>query len=238
MKISIIVPFYNETETAHYVMSELIETNPHAEIIAVDDGSKDDTAAILASFGNRIRLIRFAQNRGQSAAMYAGLKTATGDFLALIDGDGQNDPSEIIRLYEELKRSGRDFVCGYRAARKDTFSKRLASRIANRIRRIFLRDGVRDTGCSLKIMHRACVDHLVPFNGMHRYIPAILLQAGFTFSELPVNHRARYAGNSKYNNWSRAIRGIYDLIGVSWLLRRKVRFDGEETQAEQKAHAV
>lgn len=222
---SIVIPFYNEEATAKSVIEEVIATNPEAEIIAVDDGSSDETWAILSAFGPRIVALKATQNRGQSAAMYAGMRHASRAVVGLMDGDGQNDPAELPRLMKELESSGRDFVCGYRADRKDTTSKRVASRWANRIRRAFLHDGVRDTGCSLKMMKKECVDHLVPFNGMHRYIPALLLSAGFTFSEIPVNHRSRLAGVSKYTNWDRALRGVYDLIGVSWLLKRKVRFD-------------
>ena len=225
MKYSIIIPFYNEQENAATVINEVLESNPNAEVIAVDDGSKDHTLRELQAFDNRILILAATANRGQSAAMYAGMRAATYDWIALMDGDGQNDPADFPKLYDELSRSGADFACGYRAVRKDTASRRWASKIANSIRRAFLNDGVRDTGCSLKMMRRECVDHLVPFNGMHRYIPAMLMHAGYRFSEVAVNHRGRIAGVSKYTNWDRALRGVYDLIGVSWLLKRKVRFD-------------
>lgn len=225
MKYSIIIPFYNEQENAAAVIGEVLATNPDAEVIAVDDGSKDHTLRELSAFADRVKILAATANRGQSAAMFAGMRAATRDWVALMDGDGQNDPADFPKLFDELSRSGADFVCGYRAVRKDTASRRWASKIANAIRRAFLSDGVRDTGCSLKMMRRECVDHLVPFNGMHRYIPALLLQAGYRFSEVPVNHRGRMAGVSKYTNWDRALRGIYDLFGVSWLLKRKVRFD-------------
>ena len=225
MNYSIVIPFYNEEDTAKSVIEEVIATNPDAQIIAVDDGSRDRTWEIIAAFSPRVTTLKATENRGQSAAMYAGMKHATCAAVGLMDGDGQNDPAELPKLWEELRNSGNDFVCGYRAERKDTASRRIASKLANKIRRAFLHDGVRDTGCSLKMMKIECVDHLVPFNGMHRYIPALLLAAGYCFSELPVNHRVRLAGESKYTNWDRALRGVHDLIGVSWLLKRKVRFD-------------
>ena len=225
MNYSIVIPFFNEEQCAADVLSEVIATNPDAEIIAVDDGSLDKTWSIVESFSPRVIGLKATANRGQSAAMYAGMRHASREVVALMDGDGQNDPAEFPRLFAELQGSGKDFVCGYRQQRRDTASRRIASRLANSIRRAFLNDGVRDTGCSLKMMRRECVDHLVPFNGMHRYIPALLLGVGYSFSEIPVNHRTRLAGESKYTNWDRALRGIYDLIGISWLLRRKVRFD-------------
>jgi dolichol-phosphate mannosyltransferase len=225
LKYSIVIPFFNEQATAQAVLDEVIATNPEAEIIAVDDGSTDATWQILCGFRPRVVALKAGRNRGQSAAMYAGMKNASCAYVGLMDGDGQNDPAELPRLWQELQGSGKDFVCGYRLHRQDTASKKIASKWANRIRRAFLHDGVRDTGCSLKMMKRECVDHLVPFNGMHRYIPALLLQAGYAFTEIPVNHRQRLAGVSKYTNWERALRGLYDLVGVSWLIKRKVRFD-------------
>ncbi len=232
MPYTIVIPFYNEEQTAGTVLEEVMHSNPGAEIIAVDDGSKDKTLSILRRFTPGVRVLKSEKNLGQSAAMYAGMRAATMPVVGLMDGDGQNDPSEFPRLFNELQASGKSLVCGYRAERKDTFSRRHASLLANQIRRLFLRDGVRDTGCSLKMMRRECVDHLVPFNGMHRYIPALLLQAGYDFSEISVNHRKRIAGTSKYTNWERALRGLYDLAGVSWLLKRKVRWTTQEVEVQ------
>ena len=137
-----------------------------------------------------MRVLAFERNAGQSAAMYAGLHAARGRRCALLDGDLQNDPADIPRLLAELERSGADLVCGYRARRKDTLVKRLTSRVANFVRSRFTRDGVRDTGCTLKAMRRECVGALVPFVGMHRFIPALVKGAGFRLVEFPVNHRA------------------------------------------------
>jgi dolichol-phosphate mannosyltransferase len=226
-QVSIIVPFFNEEETVAEVLSEILRTNPGAEVIAVDDGSNDGTAAVLDGIAG-VRALHFSKNRGQSAAMYAGLKAATRPICALMDGDGQNDPADIPKLVKALQLGGNDVICGYRANRVDTASRRYASKLANSIRRKFLHDGVRDTGCSVKVFRQQAVDHLVPFNGMHRYLPAIFLQAGLKIGEIPVNHRGRMAGQSKYTNWERALRGIYDLIGVQWLLRRKVQWDAKE----------
>jgi glycosyltransferase involved in cell wall biosynthesis len=192
------------------------------EIIFVDDGSIDQTVQRIA-LGPRIRLVQFERNAGQSAAMYAGLQSARGATAVLIDGDLQNDPADIPRLLAEIER-GADLVCGYRAQRKDTFVKRLTSRIANFVRSRFTRDGVRDTGCTLKAMRRECIGALLPFKGMHRFIPALIKGAGYRLVEIPVNHRPRKFGESKYGLGNRALRATTDMFGVRWLLSRQLNY--------------
>lgn len=219
MKISIIVPFYNEEENVEAVLQEIRDTNPDAEIIAVNDGSSDRTGTILDTIPN-ITAIHLPKNLGQSAALYTGLLQATTDICVMLDGDGQNDPADIPTLVKEMANA--DVVCGYRKTRRDSFSRRLASRTANAIRSFLLADGIRDTGCSLKAMRREDVRHLFPFNGLHRFLPAVLKNAGLSIREIPVNHRPRTAGVSKYTIAGRAWRGIHDLIGVSWFLKRQI----------------
>lgn len=221
--VSIIVPFFNESDSVVAVLEEVRRTNPAAEIIAVDDGSSDDTWDKIQTVAG-VRGLHGHPNRGQSAAIYTGLRAARGKLCVTMDGDGQNDPADIPVLVSKALEADIDVVCGYRAQRKDTWSRRIASRVANGIRRRFLQDGVRDTGCSLKVFPKEAVDFLVPFNGLHRYLPAIFLKAGLRLGEVPVNHRPRQAGASKYTNFDRALRGIYDLFGVAWLLRRKVHY--------------
>lgn len=238
MKLSIIIPFFNEAENVESVLEELIATNPGAEIIAVNDGSRDLTGAKIDAIDGVLGL-RLPENRGQSAALYAGLKRATGRICVTMDGDGQNDPADIPQLVAML-RDDVGMVCGYRKKRQDKASRRWASTIANKIRVAFINDGLRDTGCSLKCFYRESVDYLVPFNGMHRYMAAFMKNANLKIVEIPVNHRPRQAGASKYTNWDRALRGIYDLIGVSWLLRRQVQFDalaGAATPQNPSKHA-
>jgi dolichol-phosphate mannosyltransferase len=218
---SIVIPFYNEAGCVLSVLEEVRLAQPQAEIIAIDDGSTDETWQRICERPD-ITGIHLSRNRGQSAAMYAGMKHAKTDVVVLMDGDGQNDPSDIESLIERLKHA--DVVVGFRQKRRDRWSRRVASRLANRIRRVFLLDGVRDTGCSLKAFHRCQIELLVPFNGLHRYLPAIFKAAGLNIAEVPVNHRERAQGISKYTNWDRALRGIWDLIGVAWLLRRKVHY--------------
>jgi dolichol-phosphate mannosyltransferase len=155
--------------------------------------------------------------------MYAGLHAACGRIAVLIDGDLQNDPADIPRLLREIA-AGADLVCGYRAVRKDTTVKRLTSRIANFVRSRFTKDGVRDTGCSLKAMRSECIATLVPFKGMHRFIPALVKGGGYKLVEVPVNHRPRKFGVSKYGLGNRAIRATVDMFGVRWLLSRQLNY--------------
>ena len=226
-ELSIVVPFYNEEENAAPVLRELRACVPDAEIVAVDDGSKDGTYQAMCSVPGVVAL-KAGANRGQSAAVYAGLYAATGLFIGTMDGDGQNDPADFPKMLEILRTGRCDVVYGRRAKRKDTWSKRAASKIANRIRRLFLVDGVHDAGCGIKMFLREAVQFLVPFNGMHRYMAAIFTKAGLRIEEMPVNHRPRAQGKSKYTNFDRALRGIYDLIGVAWLLKRKVHYPSVE----------
>src|SRR5919197_2998026 len=223
-QVSVIVPVYNEEENVPILQAELkaaLRAIDH-EFIFVDDGSADQTAERIEAAPN-LRVIRFEKNAGQSAAMYAGLQAARGAILVLIDGDLQNDPADIPQLVAEIAR-GADLVCGYRENRKDTRIKRLTSRVANFVRSRFTKDGVRDTGCSLKAMRRECVGALVPFKGMHRFIPALIKGAGYHLVEVPVHHRPRRFGQSKYGLRNRALRATIDMFGVRWLLSRQANY--------------
>jgi len=222
--VSVVVPLFNEEENVPILQAELTNalTGLDYEIIFVDDGSRDQTVSRIAS-DPRIRVLQFERNAGQSAAMYAGLHAARGAVAVLIDGDLQNDPADIPKLLGEIER-GADLVCGYRAQRKDTVVKRITSRVANFVRSRFTRDGVRDTGCTLKAMKRECVDALVPFKGMHRFIPALVKGAGYRLVEVPVNHRPRKFGVSKYGLGNRALRATTDMFGVRWLLSRRLNY--------------
>jgi len=222
--VSVVVPLYNEEENAPLLQAELATalSGLAHEVIFVDDGSTDQTVSRLTK-APEIRILQFEKNAGQSAAMYAGANAARGDVVVLIDGDLQNDPADIPRLLAEIER-GADLVCGYRAQRKDTLVKRLTSRIANFVRSRFTKDGVRDTGCTLKAMRRECVRTLIPFKGMHRFIPALVKGAGYRLVEIPVNHRARKFGQSKYGLGNRAVRATVDMFGVRWLLSRQLNY--------------
>ena len=230
--VSVIVPVYNEEENVPILQAELraaLRGFDH-ELIFVDDGSADQTVARIEPASN-VRLLRFEKNAGQSAAMYAGLQAARGTILVLIDGDLQNDPADIPKLVDEISR-GADLVCGYRSLRKDTRVKRLTSRIANAVRSRYTKDGVRDTGCSLKAMRRECVSALIPFKGMHRFIPALIKDAGYRLVEIPVNHRPRRFGQTKYGLGNRAVRATTDMFGVRWLLSRRLDYKIREENRE------
>jgi dolichol-phosphate mannosyltransferase len=222
--VSVIVPLFNEEESVSLLQTELSSAlkDFDYETIFVDDGSIDRTVERIEPKTN-VRIIRFEKNTGQSAAIYAGLKAARGATAVLIDGDLQNDPADIPKLLAEIMR-GADLVCGYRAHRRDTCVKRLTSRIANAVRSRFTKDGVRDTGCTLKAMRRECVSALVPFKGMHRFIPALVKGAGYRLVEIPVNHRPRRFGQSKYGLGNRAFHATVDMFGVRWLLSRRLNY--------------
>jgi dolichol-phosphate mannosyltransferase len=223
-QVSVIVPVYNEEENVPILQAELkaaLRGVDH-EFIFVDDGSADRTVERIEPAAN-LRVIRFEKNAGQSAAIYAGLQAARGEIIVLIDGDLQNDPADIPKLVSEISR-GADLVCGYRAQRRDTRVKRLTSRIANAVRSRYTKDGVRDTGCTLKAMRAECVTALVPFKGMHRFIPALVKDAGYRLVEVPVNHRPRRFGQTKYGLGNRAVRATMDMFGVRWLLSRRLKY--------------
>jgi glycosyltransferase involved in cell wall biosynthesis len=221
--VSVIVPVYNEEGNVSELQRELelaLKGISH-EILFVDDGSQDRTVQQITRTPS-VRVLEFETHTGQSAAIYAGLIAGRGDILVLIDGDLQNDANDIPRLLAEIA-NGADLVCGYRVKRKDSWFKRLQSRIANSVRSRFTMDGVRDTGCTLKAMKRNCLEALVPFHGMHRFIPALIKGFGYKITEIPVNHRARYRGSSKYRFGNRALQATIDMFGVRWLLGRQIK---------------
>lgn len=231
--LSLVIPLYNEQDNIAALQQEVAEAlaGTEYELILVDDCSSDETLARIER-GPAVRVIEFAKNTGQSAAMYAGIMAARGEIIVLLDGDRQNDPHDIPKLVAAIE-AGADLACGYRANRKDTNFKRVQSRIANAVRSRFTGDGVRDTGCTLKAMRRECREALVPFYGMHRFIPALIKGMGYKLAEVPTNHRPRTAGVSKYGFGNRAWKATCDMFAVKWLLSRQVRIriKGETTGA-------
>lgn len=222
--ISVVVPLYNEEGNVAELQRQIeaaLATRDY-EIVLVDDASTDNTLANIPG-GERVRVIRFEKNSGQSAAMHAGIHNSRGDIIVTLDGDLQNDPADIPAMITMLNQ-GWDLVCGYRQKRKDTAFKRLQSRIANAVRSRFVGDGVRDTGCTLKAMRRECREALLLFNGMHRFIPALIRNMGWRVTELPVNHRPRVSGVSKYGFGNRAWRATMDMLGVRWLNSRRTQY--------------
>ena len=223
-RVSVVIPLFNEQDNMEALQRQLHAalTGLSYEIVFVDDGSCDETA-LRVEDRPEVRFLEFEKNAGQSAAMYAGIQAARGEVIALLDGDLQNDPADIPRLLAEIE-AGADLVCGYRAQRRDTLTKRITSRVANFVRSRFIGDGIRDTGCTLKAMRRDCRRALIPFYGMHRFIPALIKSAGFKIVEIPVNHRPRVAGVSKYGLGNRAIKATVDMFGVRWLMSRQVQY--------------
>ncbi|MCX6837927.1 MAG: glycosyltransferase family 2 protein [Verrucomicrobia bacterium] len=229
---SVVVPLYNEEDNVVEMQQQIDAAlaGRDYELVLVDDGSKDQTLVRIQP-GPRVRVIVLEKNSGQSAAMHAGIHGAKGEVIITLDGDLQNDPADIPVMIAKLDE-GFDLVCGYRAKRKDTPFKRLQSRIANFVRSRFVGDHVRDTGCTLKVMRRDCREALLLFNGMHRFIPALIRNMGWRVTEVPVNHRPRIHGVSKYGFGNRALRATTDMFGVRWLNSRRTRYSIRE---ERKA---
>lgn len=220
-ELSVVIPFYNEQENVTLVIDELLSILPGTEVIAVDDGSTDGTWEAIQG-DKRVKGVGLNENRGQSAALYAGFQQVTRRYCGMMDGDGQNDPHDLIQLLQLLKEGKGDLVGGIRSKRKDTLSRRLASKFANAIRRICLGDSSQDTGCSMKVFRSEDIAIIPPVNGLHRFLPTIFERAGRRLHEAPVNHRARKFGESKYSIGGRALRGVYDLVGVAWLMNRRI----------------
>lgn len=225
MVVSVVIPVLNEAPNLEPLAEEIERAmsggDSSYEVIFVDDASTDDTPRVLASLTKRLpafRHLRLAAHAGQSAALVAGFRAARGDIIVTMDGDGQNDPADIPRLLAELEHV--DMCCGYRATRRDSFARRIASRTANAIRNAVLREDIIDTGCTLKAVKTPLVRHLAPWNGLHRFLPALVRMQGGTVSQLPVNHRPRTAGLTKYSNLGRLKTVIADLFGVRWMQKR------------------
>jgi len=235
---SVVIPVLNERDNIASLVRE-VSQHLHGrvafDIVCVDDGSSDGTAQVVLALKNEIPELRLIQHEacyGQSVALLTGVQNAYGSWIATLDGDGQNDPADIPKLIAHLEKSPPDvkLIAGWRVMRNDGPAKRIASRLANRIRRSFLHDGTPDTGCGIKLFERDAFLSLPAFNHMHRYLPALMQRAGWRTVSVPVNHRPRGAGRSKYTNFGRALVGIRDLLGVSWLIARHVRAHSRPVQ--------
>ena len=225
-ELSIVVPAFDEAESLPHLWRELREAlgdDPPWEAILVDDGSRDrtlDAMLSLAAGDPRCRVLHRPRNAGQSAALAAGFRHARGRVVVTLDADLQNDPSDIPRLVAALDTA--DLVSGVRVRRRDSLLRRFSSRIANLVRGGVLGDGVTDVGCSLKAYRAELLRAVPPFDGMHRFLPALVRMQGARVVELPVGHRPRRFGTSKYGINDRLWRGLFDLLGVRWLQRRWV----------------
>jgi dolichol-phosphate mannosyltransferase len=233
-EISIVIPVYNEQESLEPLIAELQEVlqeiSDAAEVIFVDDGSKDRSFAILQEASRRdprIRVIRFRENAGQTAAFDAGFKAARGTLVVTMDADLQNDPHDIPLL---LKKIGKfDAVCGWRYKRNDPWVKIVSSKIANFVRNKISREEIIDTGCSLKAFRRECIESMKLFKGMHRFFPTLAKMEGFTVTQVKVNHRPRRFGSTKYNITNRIVRTFVDLLVVRWMKKRHLNYEIVET---------
>jgi dolichol-phosphate mannosyltransferase len=227
--ISVVVPVRNEAPNIAPLIAEIraaLAIVAH-EIVYVDDGSDDGTLAVLheAALAGGLTVVRHRVGCGQSAAIITGVRAARGHWIATLDGDGQNDPADIPALLaraeaETAVGAGLLLIAGHRTRRRDSFVKRITSRMANGIRAGLLGDATPDTGCGLKMFTRAAFLELPAFDHMHRFLPALFIRAGGQVFSVPVNHRPRTRGASKYGTLDRLWVGIFDLVGVYWLQRR------------------
>ena len=227
-QLSVVVPVFNERDNIPPLLAEIaaaLRGKLDFEIIYVDDDSTDDSRAVLnaqkASYPE-LRVLHHVTRSGQSTAVWNGVHAARAPWVATLDGDGQNDPADIPKLLaaRDAAEAQIKLFAGWRTTRRDSFNKRISSKIANAVRSRMLRDATPDTGCGLKLFERATFLELPYFDHMHRYLPALVLRAGGKVMSVPVNHRPRERGKSNYGTLDRALVGIVDLFGVAWLQRR------------------
>lgn len=219
--LSVVAPVYNEDGAVIKLHQEIMTTGQALgrpfEIIFVNDGSTDDTLEVMKTL-RPLKIINFRKNFGQTAAMDAGIKAAKGYYIATLDGDGQNDPADIPAMIAKLEKENLDVVSGWRNKRQDKIGKKLSSRLAAFVRRLLINDGIHDSGCTLKIYKKECFKHIDLYGEMHRFIPALLKMRGFKVGELPVNHRPRTKGKTKYN-WRRSFKGLLDMLSI-WFWKK------------------
>ncbi len=233
LDVSIVVPIYNESECIAISLNEIAgvmdKLDYSWELLAIDDGSSDGTPAILRELTKSIpqmRILTLVPNSGQSAAFGVGFRYARGKTIITIDADGQNDPADIPKLLEKIK--DHDCCFGYRATRKDTFAKRIGSKFGNGIRNWALKEDIKDTGCSLKAFPAELARDITMWRGMHRFLGSLLMMKGATIAQIPVNHRPRELGVSKYTNFGRLKKTIWDLQTVRWMKKRNQIFEVHE----------
>ncbi len=224
--ITLIAPVYNELdnlEPLHQRVVEVLAPFESWELILVDDGSRDGSTELIKKLSEqdpRVRGVIFPENRGQTAAIAAGFAAVRGPLVATMDADMQNDPVDLVAMYEALGEH--DSVVGYRVKRNDNFVRRISSKIANGIRNWLSKDDIRDTGCSLKIFRTEAIRTIPMFTGMHRFLPTLLRMHGFSVVEHPVSHHPRTRGESKYGVWNRALPALRDLFAVRWMRSRVI----------------
>jgi glycosyltransferase involved in cell wall biosynthesis len=231
-EISFVIPCFNEEGNLHELIKAIraaVEPlNLTYEVIITDDCSRDKSWEILKEFAaadTRIRPQRLTFNSGESAAQWAGMKSARGKYIVTLDADLQNDPKDLPKLLEGLKQY--DCVCGTRVARRgegDTFVKVVSSRIANWVRNKLSGENISDAGCCYRAFKRECIQDLKFFKGMHRFMPTLFRMEGFTVTEIPISNNPRFAGQSNYGVWDRLFASFYDLLAVRWMKKRMFKF--------------
>ena len=233
--LSVVFPVYNEEENIPILLREIAAALEGRgwtyEIVAVDDGSTDRSLAVLEEQRARypmLRVLAFEKNSGQTAALDAAWHAAQGRLVVSLDADLQNDPADIPAMIAKLDESGADMVAGVRVNRRDTWSRKVQSRIGNGVRNWITGDDITDTGCSLKLVKREAIDRVRLFTGMHRFLPTLVRYAGYRVVEMPVNHRARQFGQSKYGAMNRAFRGLADCFAVRWMGKRMLNYKVRE----------
>ncbi|MFN2238839.1 MAG: glycosyltransferase family 2 protein [Thermoanaerobaculia bacterium] len=237
--LSVVFPVYNEEKNLPVLLDEIrsaLDKHPWSwEVIAVDDGSKDASLDVLKQLRREypmLRIVKLARNSGQTAALDAGWAAASGRYVVSLDADLQNDPADIPSMLRQLERENVDMVIGVRVDRKDSLAKRVQSRIGNSVRDWITGDRITDTGCSLKLVRADRIGRIRLFNGMHRFLPTLVRMDGGRVIEMPVNHRPRRYGQSKYGAMNRAVRGLADCFAVRWMASRKLRYEAEEVSPE------
>ncbi|HYI09441.1 MAG TPA: glycosyltransferase family 2 protein [Thermoanaerobaculia bacterium] len=233
--LSVVFPVYNEEENIPILLREIavaLEGRGWTyEIVAVDDGSTDRSVEVLRASRTEyptLRVLTFEKNSGQTAALDAAWHAARGRLVVSLDADLQNDPADIPAMVGKLEQSGSDMVIGVRVNRQDTWSRKMQSRIGNGVRNWITGDQITDTGCSLKLVKREAIDRVRLFTGMHRFLPTLVRYAGYKVVEMPVHHRARQFGVSKYGAMNRAFRGLADCFAVRWMGKRMLNYKVRE----------
>jgi len=231
-KISVVIPVYNEENNLvplyEKIKKVLTDLNRDYEIIFVDDGSKDKSGEVLRKIVDKdpyVKVVRLKRNYGQTFALDAGFRNASGEIIISIDADLQNDPQDIPLLLKELEDS--DVVCGWRRKRKDSFLKKISSFFANSIRRFVLKDNIIDIGCTLRAYRREALEKIKLFNGMHRFLPILIAWEGFRIKQIEVRHHPRFSGKSKYGFYKRLTKSFFDLWAVFWMKKNWLRYEYE-----------
>lgn len=233
--LSVVFPVYNEEENIPLLLREIaaaVEGRGWTyEIVAVDDGSSDRSLEVLRSLRQQyptLRVLALQKNSGQTAALDAAWRAAQGRLVVSLDADLQNDPADIPVMMQKLEEAGADMVIGVRVNRRDTWSRKMQSRIGNGVRNWITGDRITDTGCSLKLVKKEAVDRVRLFTGMHRFLPTLVRYAGYKVVEMPVSHRPRQFGVSKYGAMNRAFRGLADCFAVRWMGKRMLKYEVRE----------